>query len=439
MRRLFPALFLLALIGASPCLYAQSFSPYTRFGFGYMPDDAMAATRSMGGFTAAYTSPMHINHANPASYGDLSLTTFEVGANVDGATIRTKDSIYPGVNGTVSHVAVGIPLIRNRLGLSFGLLPYSFANYSVASTQADTAAVFSGTGSLYKAYLGLGYKIKDFMIGVNAGYLFGSMSYTRGYQFPDSLGEYNIENLSATRVYGLVYNVGIMYHKRVMKKTPQNSLKSDVFFTFGAQGSSNVNVSTRVSSMWQRYTGVFPAVTIDTPINYADRIGKIRLPYNFSTGVSIGNENWWLAGIDFEYTGWSTYNNPQPALDLGQNWSYGDSWKIRAGGGIVPNYDSRKFFNRVQYKVGFYYGKTELVYHEVEGGPGTHLSDYGATFGFSVPLLISGIYREAARFHFSAAIGSLTPGNNNLYVQNYYRFNFGFTLNNVWFVKRKFD
>jgi hypothetical protein len=105
----------------------------------------------------------------------------------------------------------------------------------------------------------------------------------------------------------------------------------------------------------------------------------------------------------------------------------------------VPDYDSKSFLSRIQYKIGGYYGKSEIMYHAEAGDAGKHLSDYGATLGFSVPLLFSGIYREAAHFHFSADIGARTPGISSLISENYYRFNFGFTLNNVWFVKRKFD
>jgi hypothetical protein len=429
-------------------IFAQAFSPYSRFGLGYMPQDAMAATRAMGDITMGYTSFYHINHANPASYADLGITTFEVGVNADAVGIKTSDSIYNGINGSVSHVALGVPLMRGKWGLSFGLLPFSFVNYNITSTQVDTNQVNSGKGSLYQAYIGTAYKIKDFSIGINAGYLFGSINYSRGFIFPDSINSYNIQNLSTTRVYGFIYNVGIQYKKRILKKTNQNSIKNDVFFIFGAQGSTNINVNTRLSSQWQRYTGSGndPQTIIDTPLNYSDRLGRITLPYNFSTGFTIGNEAWWLVGVDFKYAGWSKFTNSANALPTGPElnsnagyWGFGDSWRLQAGAGIVPNSDSRKIFSLIQYKVGGYYGQSELVYHLTANSPGTHLNEYGATFGISVPVLSNPLYREAAHFHFSADIGARTPGNNTLISETYYRFNFGFTLCNVWFVKRKFD
>jgi hypothetical protein len=431
------------LMSCGADMYAQAFSPYSRFGLGYIPIDAPVSTRGMGDISTAYSSSFHINHANPASYADLGLTTFEVGVNADAASIKTRDSIYNGINGSVSHVMIGIPLIRGKWGMAFGLLPYSFVNYNFTNTQVDTYQVYTGKGSLYNVFLGTAYKVKDFSIGINAGYLFGSMDYSRGYVFPDSITAYNIQNLSTTRVYGFIYNIGLQYRHRILKKTSQNALKNDVFFSVGAQGTTNVKVNTRVSSMWERYTGTDPQVMIDTPLNYADRIGKITLPYNFSVGATVGNESWWLVGVDFKYTGWSQFVNGAATLPMypiaGSNWGFGDSWRFTGGAGIVPDADSKKFFSRIQYKIGGYYGKSELVYHATSDGPGTHMSEYGATLGVSVPILFNGIYREAAHFHFAADIGARTPGVTGLISENYYRFNFGFTLNNVWFIKRKFD
>ena len=428
MRRYFSGAILLVLLFAAHESFSQGFSPYSRYGLGYLPSDIFSATRAMGGISTGYSSGIHINHTNPASYSDIAVTTFEVGANADAATVHTKDSLYNGINGTVSHVALGIPLIRNKWGLSFGLLPYSFLNYNFANTDVDTSKVYTGKGSLYQIYLGSGYRIKDFSIGFNLGYVFGKLDYTKGFAFTDSIGEYNIQNATSVKVGGFIYNVGIQYKKRVLKKSTQNTLKTDVFVTAGAQGSSNVKMTSRTSSQWERYINVADVPTvIDTPLAYSEQKGKIIIPYNFSVGLTAGNENWWLVGIDFKYSGWSQY------IDNLNNHGLANSWKLMVGGGIVPNYDSKKFLERIQYKAGAYYGKSEIVYQ------GIQLSEYGGTVGLSVPIVFGGLYREAARFHFTADLGSRTPNNKALIYENYYRLNFGFTLNNVWFQKRKFD
>jgi hypothetical protein len=312
--------------------------------------------------------------------------------------------------------------------MSFGLLPYSFVNYNFANTDVDTSKVYTGNGSLYQLYVGAGYKVKGFSIGFNAGYIFGKLDYTKGFAFTDSIGAYNVQNATSLRVNGFNYNVGIQYKTRIRKKSSQNTLKSDVFFTVGAQGATNVKLNSSTSSMWERYINVADVpTTIDTPLNYAQQKNKVTLPYNFSVGTMVGNENWWSVGLDFKYAGWSKFEDY-----LGNN-GLANSWKLMVGGGIVPNYDSKKFLERIQYKIGGYYGKSEVVYQNIQ------LSEYGGTFGLSVPIVFGGLFREAARFHFSADIGERSPGDKNLISESYYHFNFGFTLNNVWFQKRKFD
>lgn len=430
MRKYFSALVMVLLLCSSGAAYAQVFSPFSRYGLGYLSSDVFSVTKGMGGIATGYSSPIHINHNNPASYSELTSTTFELGVNADAATVRTKDSLYNGVNGSINHIALGVPLLRNKLGLSFGLLPYSILNYNFTNNDIDTNKVYTGQGSLYQFYLGTGYQIKGFSIGVNAAYLFGRLDYTRGFAFTDSIDAFNVQNATSLRVSGFLYNVGVQYKKRILKKTTQNTLKTDVFFTVGAQGSSNVKVNARTSSQWERYINISDVQTIvDTPLSYAEKRSKMVIPYNFSAGFTVGNENWWLVGADFRYAGWNQF-----AYDLNTN-KLANSWRLMAGASIVPNYDSKKFLDRIQYKVGGYYGKSEVIYQ------GIQLTEYGGTVGLSMPIPIPMAvqYREAARFHFNADIGSRTPGTKSLIAESYYRINFGFTLNNVWFQKRKFD
>ena len=428
MRSYFTAFFILVLLSGSFVAEGQGFSPYSRFGLGYLPSDVFPSLRGMGGISSAYNSPYHLNPSNPASYADIGLTIFEVGANADAATVKTANGSYDGVNGTISNVAMGLPLIRGKWGMSFGLLPKSFVNYDFANTEVDTSKVYTGKGSLYEVYIGTAYKIKGFSLGFNAGYSFGRLDYTKGFAFTDSINAYNVNNVSSLRVGGFVYNVGLQYKTRVLKKSASASRKQDIFVSAGVQGSTNVKLNTRVSSIWQRSIGSTVPQIIDTPLSYADQVGKMVIPYNFSMGLMLGNENWWQVGIDFKYAGWSKFT-----YDLNDH-GLADSWRIMAGGSIVPNYDAKKkFFAHIQYKLGAYYGKSEVVYQ------GIQLSEYGGTVGLSVPIPSPAIFREAAKFHFSADIGTRTPGVNTLISENYYRFYFGFTLSNVWFNKRKFD
>jgi hypothetical protein len=412
----------------------QSFSPFSRYGLGYIHTDVMPATRGMGGIATPYSSYSHINHSNPASYADIGITSFEVGANLDLMTVTTSDTgqnTINGGNGSVSHIALGVPLIRGKLGLAFGLLPYSTINYDFTQIAADTVRKFTGKGSLYQFFVGTGYRYKAFSFGVNAGYVFGQMRYNRAFEFTDTTASIvNTRDASTYRVNGLVYNLGVQYHYTLKHRTKQNHLKSDINLVAGIQGSGGIKLNSQNYTQWERYyygTQVDPVTNlIDT--SYRDTLrGKVNMPIDFSAGVLFGNESWWQAGIDFKYTGWSQFS-----YDLNKN-KLGDSWRIKIGGSITPNVDSKQYLAHLQFKAGGYYGKSEII------DQGVHLSEYGGTIGISFPIFINSIYREAASFHVNADLGARTPSVVKQLTENYYRINFGFTLNNVWFIKRKFD
>ncbi|MDH3244528.1 MAG: hypothetical protein OEM26_07930, partial [Saprospiraceae bacterium] len=54
-------------------------SPYSRLGIGDLVSNEFSHLRSLGGLSAAYSSPFQTNILNPASLGHLSTTSFEIG------------------------------------------------------------------------------------------------------------------------------------------------------------------------------------------------------------------------------------------------------------------------------------------------------------------------------------------------------------------------
>lgn len=412
--------------------FAQTNSPYSRFGLGFLRSDVFSSNKSMGEIAAGYRSAVGLNVQNPASYSELSLTTFEGGANIDATTMTTKDSVYKGTYGTLNHIAVGIPLKRDRWGLSLGLLPFATTNYRFQLQNIDTFNEYNGKGSLYKLYLGSAYRIGDFSIGFNVGYLFGKQEYYKGYTFTDSLSALNVRNNTSMNVNGFLYNLGIQYKKRIIKHTEANRLKTDIFFTAGAYGNSGVAANAKVNALWERYfTSVSTGVDypVDTPLQQAEVKGKIRMPSQFGIGFTVGNENWWIVGADFKFSQWSKFSSP---VSYG---SVGDSWRFSLGAGITPDYTG-KFVKRISYKAGFYAGKSEV---RVNNAP---LSEYGGTFGFVLPFVF-GRDRVNTNDFFQlflmGDIGTRVPNSAAFIKETYYRFTIGLSFNSLWFQRRKFD
>jgi hypothetical protein len=424
------ALFFWALLFSME-IAAQSVSPYSRFGLGYLRSNVFSANKAMGEIAGGYRSTVGLNPANPASYSELSLTTSEVGASVDISSIKTQDSTYLGTYGTLNHFALGFPIKRNVWGLSVGLLPYATTNYKFQQQNVDTFSDYRGKGSLYKFYVGSGYQVAGFSFGFNVGYLFGKQEYYKGFSFNDTLNALNTRSNIKLNVGGFMYDLGIQYKKRIVKRTNENNNKTDVFFTAGVFGNSQLKVNSTVNGVWERFYTTSSGIDriLDTPQALNESRGKISLPYTIGGGFTIGNEFWWIIGADFKYSNWSSFSSPI------SNDKLNDSWRASLGFGFTPDY-SGKFIKRIQYKVGGYAAKSEVLVGT------SQVNEYGGTFGVVVPFVFGRdrvSTNDYLQIFLMGDIGSRVPQNSALIRETYYRLTFGVSFNSLWFQKRKFD
>ena len=173
--------------------FAQENSPYSRYGVGNVLPSSNIQTRGMGGISAGYSDAATINTNNPATYGNLILTTLDVGIEYDGRTIKSLNPLgsYTSNNAIISYLEVAFPLlngnkkaIKNHTGwaFAFGLKPVTRINYKIASPAkigADsTVTVYEGNGGINEAFIGTALRLKNFSIGFNTGYLFGNKDYS---------------------------------------------------------------------------------------------------------------------------------------------------------------------------------------------------------------------------------------------------------------------
>ncbi|NNC94491.1 MAG: hypothetical protein HKN92_02945, partial [Chitinophagales bacterium] len=108
-------LLLLAMIFADvQSIFAQSNSPYSRFNMGVLRDDVFPSYRMSGGLGTAASQLNQINFSNPASYINIHAVTFDLGVNFDGIVLSGQDSVYKTGEGSLSHIAMGIPIKKNK-------------------------------------------------------------------------------------------------------------------------------------------------------------------------------------------------------------------------------------------------------------------------------------------------------------------------------------
>lgn len=416
---------------SSEVSFGQAASPYSRYGLGYVRSTVFSANKGMGELAAPFASSVNINFTNPASYASLTRTTIEIGANVDGVNIATKDSLYKSTQGSINHFALGFapPLKRNSFGVSIGLLPFTNINYNFVQNFNDSSIgpfrqIYSGKGSLYQVYAGGAYKVKGFSIGANLGFVFGKLDYQKTITFPDTAAAFSTRNVTNLNVKSFVYSVGVQYQRRIFHDSNNPDARNDIFVTVGAYGSSGMKMTAKLSNYWERfyYDATYGLIPVDTPSSSFEQKTTVNLPFNLGAGVMFGNERFWMLGADFKYMNWKKFSSPL------NNGGLNDSWKISFGFQVTPKYDdNRKFFNRVQYRLGAYFGKSEINFK------GKGLNEAGGTIGLGFP------FKTVARLNLSADIGTRGGSDKDVIRENYYKITFGFVLNDIWFIKRKLD
>ncbi|MGV3761312.1 hypothetical protein [Parapedobacter sp.] len=407
---------------------ATTSSPYSRYGLGEMRGDALPQARAMGGISTGirYLNGYgNINVGNPASYSALGLTTIDVGLFGNITELSQNNLSENSYNFSLSHINFGIPLGRPG-GISFGIMPFSDVGFSYAIPGAidttDIRTVYAGAGGTTKAYLGYGVQItKNFSVGVNASYIFGTLERINSVEFPDDIGALNVRTDSSQYVKGFSFDYGLQYFQ---------PLGNNVNLTIGYTGTAGSPLNTSTSRVITRTpTSVeddqenLPVDTISAEEGLKQ---KITMPMKHSVGFSIAKGSNWLIGGDFNYAKWSDYRvgNTNPQLT--------DSYGFAIGGQITPDVTSVNYLGVVDYRLGFKYNKSHInIDHQ-------DINRMALTVGFGFPLP-SLFGTSFYKINFATEFGQMGTLSNNLVRERYINFNLGFTLNDRWFRRRYYD
>ncbi|MGH2564691.1 MAG: hypothetical protein ACRDE5_09265, partial [Ginsengibacter sp.] len=346
----------LLLVALPAFCAAQENSPYSRYGVGNILPSGNILNRGMGGISAAFADAATINTVNPATYGNLILTTLDVGVEYDRRTIKSINPLgtFKSNNAIISYLQFGFPIlygnkkaIKHNTGwaLTFGLRPISRINYKISSRGSisnDTLnTIYEGNGGINEAFIGSALRIKNFSIGFNSGYLFGSKDYNTKLSIANDSADYfySTNYQTTTRFGGVFLNAGIQYAVKIKGgfirlgaygnlQQQYNAKKDDVRETFSLDPSSGATTK------------------IDSISENSGQMGKAQLPATFGAGFTIEKEHV-LLGADFETTNWDTYRF------FGEKDFVKNSWLGKFGIQYYPSPGgSAKYFNNVRYRVG---------------------------------------------------------------------------------------
>ena len=206
-------------------------SPYTRYGYGQLEDDCFSRSQAMGGTSIGMRTKNSINSINPASYSSIDSTSFIFEMGVSGllSNFRSGDAQNTSFTGNLDYIALQSPITK-WMGLSAGLIPYSYVGYNYKYTDSIQIAfeedynvydkTFYGTGGISQVYLGLSVDIADHLaLGVNGYYMFGNINHYRAVSYNESkLSTTNTVMLSNLYVRSFNTRFGLQYHETIGEK-----------------------------------------------------------------------------------------------------------------------------------------------------------------------------------------------------------------------------
>lgn len=437
MIRKFLVLSILLFICQASMAQQGTASPYSFLGIGDLSFKGTVENRSMGGMSI-YSDSIHLNLQNPAAFGDLKFTTYTLGVSYNQLRLESSTIEDKGSSTSLDYLAVAFP-IGKKMGVDFGILPFSSVGYNfegVGETGIASApnkfGQYEGEGGLNSVFLSLGYKIsKNFSIGATVNYNFGNIKN----QTTEFLGElddegefvrtlnYGTRSKDESNLSGVNFNLGAYYKTKFNEKL---SLTTSV--TFSPQ--SDINSENRRQLSALNISGIGGEITSPGQIDEVDlgdnATTKLSLPTKLAFGAGLGEKNKWFAGAEYTVQNNSDFGN---GLTTIENVNYNNGSKLSVGGFYIPKYNSfTSYWERVTYRAGVRYEDTGIMVRNES------ITDFGISFGLGLP-----VGRSLSNINLGFDFGKRGTTNSGLIKENYVNFHLSLSLNDRWFVKRKYN
>ena len=391
-------------------------SPYSFFGIGTEQFKGTTENRAMGGLNVLADST-RINLFNPATLAGLKSTVFTIGGTYNSTTLHTAAASGKASSGVLSYAAVAFPM--GKFAMGFGLMPYSSVGFRLEDTSSSTVErKYGGSGGVNKFFVNGGYQVTDNLsLGMEMAYNFGNIA-VNIHQRTDGV-QYTTTEIDRSKLKGTTINFGLHYKKKL-----KNKLSLQTSLTYGLGG----DLTSENESVIFVNKARALATTADT-LRPVTPDTKIKLAKKLSFGAAIGNVNKWYVGASFDTGNKENYGTRYLHV---ANISYGKANKFSLGGYYIPNkYAFGKYWQQITYRAGMRFENTGMLVN------GIQVVDFGTSFGIGLPV---GSARDPfSSLNLGVDIGKKGTTTGGLVKENYVNFHVGFTLNNKWFIKRKYN
>jgi hypothetical protein len=446
MRTFFSSLFILIFIGVRAQSVNSNVLSY--YGLGERAIGNHSIYDALGTNNFNLLDSTQLNFFNPASYSLMSAGNTLLSVGIYGRTSQYtfNDITEYQFSAMPDHFALGFKM-RKRMGMSFGLKPFSNRGYSFSQrlfTGTDSIKYeYAGKGGIQDLFLGFSYGLiqknsTKLSLGLNASYLFGKVTNEKqsilidGNTFSGGVGRHSIN------IKSFHYEFGLMVRQKLGKR--QEVTLSAVY----APGQSLNGTSTR-----ELYT----AANINTLSTYD------TLDFNQVDGqVNLGIESKYGLAYQFSFPDWKRKTralHPQLTVlasytsinagtyDFENSISFENSNASKIGIGLqfkpeaklYENISTLKFFEKLTYRFGAYSSQLPYV-----TSSGSQYLEQAFTVGFGMPILAQ---QGLSSLNLSIGFGNRGVSEPSFTTEQFITFNFGLVISpsnfDRWFRKRKLD
>ena len=401
-------------------------SPYSQFGIGALSDQSQSMSRGMNGVGYGLRQGNIVNTLNPASYSGVDSLTMLFDMGVSGQfTHYEEGKLRRNASLASFEYVVGSFRAWKNVGVSFGLLPYSSVGYEYATSSRDQnlgqlTESFTGSGGLHEVFLGFGWRLlKPLSIGVNAGYLWGSIDRS---VLPDADATANsLRKNYSTSVSNYKLDIGAQWVQPIGRFDR---------LTLGAVVGLGHNLKND-AEMTIVSTNQLSNSSDTTALKLTD---AFELPMSFGVGAAYQHAGKLTLAADFTLDKWGdvkfpTFTGNEYKLQSGL---LKDRMKINVGLDWLPNPSQMggRFLEHVHYRLGAGYA-TPYYYINGKEGP----KELSVSAGFGIPIVNMHNNRSVLNISGQWVRSSAT----DFLTENYFRINIGVTFNERWFMKWKVD
>ena len=401
-------------------------SPYSQFGIGALSDQSQSMSRGMNGVGYGLRQGNNVNTLNPASYSGVDSLTMLFDMGVSGQfTHYEEGKLKRNASLASFEYVVGSFRAWKNVGVSFGLLPYSSVGYEYSTSSRDQnlgqlTESFTGSGGLHEVFLGFGWRLmKPLSIGVNAGYLWGSIDRS---VLPDADATANsLRKNYSTSVSNYKLDVGAQWVQPIGRFDR---------LTLGAVVGLGHNLKND-AEMTIVSTNQLSNSSDTTALKLTD---AFELPMSFGVGAAYQHAGKLTLAADFTLDKWGdvkfpTFTGNEYKLQSGL---LKDRMKMSVGLDWLPNPSQMggRFLEHVHYRLGAGYA-TPYYYINGKEGP----KELSVSAGFGIPIVNMHNNRSVLNISGQWVRSSAT----DFLTENYFRINIGVTFNERWFMKWKVD